>query len=219
MLASCDSDEPMPCSNPNESNSTLNLRFTPEWNGEQIEAGSEFEDHLGNRLRLFNFKTFIAEIKVELQFDVPNSESFTKLEFSTGVPAEYNVDYDPSTWPNAHPLSVQGAQGMHWAWNTGYVFTKFDGKADTTDAAEPTYLYPFTFHCGDDTFYTGHAFDIEISSGIESSHTLDIKLHTETILNSSHSIDIREDGETHTGGDFELASEFIENFNSTIELE
>jgi hypothetical protein len=243
FIPSCDEDdEVLVCSScPVPSVSSLNITFIPTWNNVPVTNGDEYEDQFGNRLLQFNFKTFVSNIiissqgsetelseieilelgdgAIELSYSVANDMSFDELKFHTGVPPEYNVDYDPSTWPNSHPLSVQGAAGMHWGWNTGYIFTKFDGKADTTEMAEPTYLYPFAFHTGDDAFYIEHVFDLDIATQTESEAEINVIIHMEKFLDGIHSIDIREDGETHTGGDFELAQQFIDNFNSSLELE
>ena len=243
FIPSCDEDdEVLVCSScPVPSVSSLNITFIPTWNDVTVTNGDEYEDQFGNRLLQFNFKTFVSNIiissqgsetelseieilelgdgAIELSYSVANDMSFDELKFHTGVPPEYNVDYDPSTWPNSHPLSVQGAAGMHWGWNTGYIFTKFDGKADTTEMAEPTYLYPFAFHTGDDAFYIEHVFDLDIATQTESEAEINVIIHMEKFLDGIHSIDIREDGETHTGGDFELAQQFIDNFNSSLELE
>jgi len=236
IVSSCDTDEDtsMACSN-------LAVTFTPLWNGEPVANGSEYQDQYGNRLLQFNFKAFLSDFRiissaeevtmsevellnfsdgaVTLNYEIPSSTEFTEFKFATGVPAVYNVDYDPSSWPNAHPLSVQGAQGMHWSWNTGYIFTAFDGKADTTDVAEPNYLYPFTFHAGSDEFYTEFSFDIDIATQNQTSHNLNFKIDMEQFLSGANEIDIRDDGETHTGGDFDLALQFTENFNSSISLD
>ncbi len=245
MLAvSCDDDNEENCSpgtTPIPEVSSLKLTFSPTWNNIPVEDGSEYEDQFGNRLLQFNFKTFISNIiissegneielsdieilevgdgAIELNYSVANDSSFDELKFHTGVPPEYNVDYDPSTWPNSHPLSVQGAAGMHWGWNTGYIFTKFDGKADTTDAVDPVYLYPFVFHTGDDAFYTEHIFEVDIATQTETEAEIKVIINMEKFLDGIHSIDIRDDGETHTGGDFELAQQFIDNFNSSLEVE
>ena len=44
-------------------------------------------------------------------------------------------------------------------------------------------------------------------------------IHMEKFFDGVHSIDVRDDGDTHTGGDFELAQQFIDNFNSSLEVE
>lgn len=241
LWSSCDDDdETAECPPPVEL-SSLKLTFIPTWNGITMQEGSEYTDQFDTRLLQFNFKTFISSLKlttsneeielsdvellsfddgeVELNYAVPNNSTFTSFKFHTGVDPEFNVDYDPSTWPNNHPLSVQGAQGMHWGWNTGYIFTKFDGKADTTDAVEPTYLYPFAFHVGADEFYTEHIFESEMTSQNQSDLELTIRIRMEKFFSSVTEIDIRDDGETHTGGDFELAQQFVDNFNTSFELE
>ena len=243
LAVACDEgDEAVDCAvTPEPSLSSLKLTFVPTWNNVAVANGAEYEDQFGNRMLQFNFKTFVSNIMVssegsetelseveilevgdgavELRYSVANDTSFDELKFHTGVPPEYNVDYDPSTWPNSHPLSVQGAAGMHWGWNTGYIFTKFDGKADITEAAEPTYLYPFAFHTGDDTFYTEHIFEVDIATQTETEAEINVIIHMEKFLDGIHAIDIREDGETHTGGDFELAQQFIDNFNASLEVE
>ena len=243
LTMSCDKDdETVDCNVvPVPSVSSLKLTFVPTWNNIPVANGAEYEDQFGNRMLQFNFKTFVSNIiissegsetelseieilevgdgAIELSYSVANDMSFDELKFHTGVPPEYNVDYDPSTWPNSHPLSVQGAAGMHWGWNTGYIFTKFDGKADTTDVATPAYLYPFAFHTGDDAFYTEHVFDLDIATQTETEAEINVIIHMEKFLDGIHSIDIREDGETHTGGDFELAQQFIDNFNASLEVE
>jgi len=243
LTLSCDDDdETVNCADTlAPSASSLKLTFVPTWNNVPVANGSEYEDQFGNRLLQFNFKTFISNImissegnetelseveilevgdgNVELNFSVSNETIFDELKFHTGVAPEYNVDYDPSTWPNSHPLSVQGASGMHWSWNTGYIFTKFDGKADTTDVADPAYLYPFAFHAGDDAFYTEHIFEVDIATQTETEAEINVIIHMEKFFDGVHSIDVRDDGETHTGGDFELAQQFIDNFNSSLEVE
>ncbi|MFK7757801.1 MAG: MbnP family protein [Flavobacteriales bacterium] len=238
-LFSCEDDETEECVA--APTSKVLVKFIPQWNGEPVEDGAEYQDHYGNELLQFNFKAFISNLKligetgeadlseiellalgdgmVELEFDVPAGENYTSLLFHTGVPPEYNVDYDPSSWSNSHPLSVQGAQGMHWSWNTGYIFTKFDGKADTLGTTSPGYLYPFSFHAGADEFYTPHDYPLNIATLENDTSTITFTLAMETLLNSAHDIDIREDGETHTGGDFDLAQQFTDNFNACFSLE
>ncbi len=242
VFSSCkDDDDPeVSCSLP-ESRSSLKITFVPTWSGEVVQAASEYEDQFGNRLLQFNFKTFISNIRissdgedlelsevellsfdegaVSLSYSIPDNNSYDQLKFATGVPSEYNVDYDPSTWPNDHPLSVQGAQGMHWSWNTGYIFTKFDGKADTTDVIEPVYLYPFAFHTGADEFYFEHEFDIDIATQVQTDTEIQVTIQMEKFFDGQTQIDIRDDGETHTGGDFGLAEEFINNFNQSFTVE
>lgn len=242
LVFSCCGDDPEPIDTDGLFyNSQLKLRFTPTWNGVPVTDGSEYTDQFGNRLLQFNFKFFVSELKlvseaggelevspvelievgdgeVELTFPILQETNYTAFKMHTGVSPEYNVDYDPSTWPNDFPLSVQGAAGMHWSWNTGYIFTKFDGKADTTDTVEPSYLYPFSFHAGADEFYTLFEYDMEFYSEIDSTHDVHFQIEMEKFLDGVHQIDIRDDGETHTGGDFQLAQQFTDNFNASLQL-
>ena len=144
------------------------------------------------------------------------STNYNKIQWSGGVPASVNKDSDPAAFPNSHPLSVQGSAGMFWSWNTGYIFTKFDGKANLTGGLGPV-LDPFAFHIGEDFLYRSHEASVNVCPNGDETQRVYIDFHVDQFLaNPIDTIDISQDNITHTSGNVELAERFNENFNSAI---
>ena len=95
--------------------------------------------------------------------------SFKGISFTLGVPAELNHG-DPTDYPTTHPLSE--FSGMHWTWNSGYIFLKIDGFIDSTTLGVGTQLdHSLTYHVGLDTlarkqYFNGESFTIEAGSNL-----------------------------------------------------
>lgn len=70
------------------------------------------------------------------------------VRFSIGVPRA--VNHKDATTAKA-PLSVD--DGMFWAWNSGYIFSSFEGKTDLNGSALPVAL-----HYGEDKNYSTISF-------------------------------------------------------------
>lgn len=221
---------------------TVNISLNALYQGGELEIGEVYYDILGHRIRVEGFKTYISEV-VAVRADgttetvsdvflanfeeenvitgqIPAGE-YVGFKFGTGVPEDRNKDADPSNYPNDHPLSAIGSEGMFWHWNTGYIFTKFDGKADTLGQEGNDLLHPFAFHCGDDPFYQTH-------ENLNSSFTLnpdeevnfEVNFHAEKFLYSAaDTIDIKVNYLTHTSGNYDLAERFMSLFNQAIEIE
>jgi hypothetical protein len=67
-----------------------------------------------------------------------------KVRFSVGVDGAVNHN-DPSNWPTTHPLYYQ-SPSQHWGWSSGYLFTTFEGDADSDNngtADEPWQIHSF----------------------------------------------------------------------------
>lgn len=71
--------------------------------------------------------------------DVPAGD-YRGIRFNVGVPRELN-HLDATSAQS--PLSVD--DGMFWAWNSGYVFSRFEGKTTLNGTATPV-----AFHFGED---------------------------------------------------------------------
>ena len=145
---------------------TLNANFS--FNGDSVLVGRTALDDAGNHLRLETFSIYLGGIELlndtgairlsdaeRWDAGAPNAWSYivqpgtySGFRLHLGVPTEFNTDTDPTIWPNDHPLGVNGSAGMFWSWNTGYIFSKFDGKADTTGGEN--FIHPYAFHIGGD---------------------------------------------------------------------
>lgn len=235
FLSSCEHDKDGP--------GTLQVVFSAEFKGEPFEVGTVYYDDMGNRIRIDNFMSYFSAINVLTPdgTEIPmkdfalinfndgatysvelDSKEYKGLTFNLGIPKEFNKDVDPTTYPNDHPLSVQGSQGMFWHWNTGYIFTKFEGKADTTGVEGAEILHPFAFHVGDDPMFRQHDdasnFNFKIEQG--STKVIHVIIDVEKIMKGEgDQIDIATDYITHTSGNTALATRFMNNFNEAIRVE
>jgi hypothetical protein len=227
---------------PDPEPATLNVKLNALFEGQPLEIGEVYYDVLGHRIRVDGFKTYISNVYAVKEdgtevlvksifladFDEENvisgeveAGNYSGIRFGTGVPEEVNKDSDPSVYANDHPLSAIGSEGMFWHWNTGYIFTKFEGKADTLGQEGNDLLHPFAFHCGDDPFYVDHeylnqAFSIAPTGEAE----VEINFHADRFFYSDNdTIDIKQNFLTHTSGNYDLAERFMTLFGGAIEME
>lgn len=219
------------------------LNFNPMWLGSDFVMQDVYYDDFGNRIRIDKFMHYVSFLKLikddgsevilkdfhlldfyndnSFVFDVP-AGMYKKLKFGIGVPEEYNKDQDPAQYPSSNPLSVAGSQGMFWTWNTGYIFVKFEGKADTTATEGAELLHPVAIHIGDDPLfrrYSSPEMDIELLAG--QTKNLNVNIHIDQILETGgvSDIDFATDAITHTSNNLVLATAFMDNYVNAISLE
>lgn len=216
------------------------LRLAPRayFNEMPLEIGTSYTDVLGHTVRVDGFKTYISEVfavktdgsEVPLLgidlinfLDAPTYNwtiergDYQGIKFAMGVPEELNKDQDPAQYPSNHPLSVNGSAGMFWTWNSGYIFTKFEGKANLDGEADPI-LAPWAYHVGEDFLYQEHFIEKPFTIG-EATEVLYLDFDADRFFyNDSDTINIAEDNITHTSGNVELAERFNTLFNEAISL-
>jgi hypothetical protein len=218
-----------------------NLVITPVYGDQPFNIGTVYTTSQGYRLRVETMKTYMANIQLHtitgdstilkdilvhdfstpLQLNADIKEgSYNKIKMSVGVPSELNKDQDPSQYANSHPLSVQGSSGMFWTWNTGYIFTKFDGRLDLSGQEGAQLIDPFAFHTGDDLLYRTIELPIDIAAEDNGSYTIQVKMDIRKFIeNDSDPIDLSVDYLTHTVGNMNLARRFVENVALSFEVE
>ena len=243
-FSACDTEDPKPEPQaPEEGEFTL--RFEPYWENEPLAIGDVYNTADGFRLRVENLDFYISNVTINhsengpfvgsevalLQDESENMEvtfdadagSYSGFSFAFGIPSEVNTDSDPTQFPNSHPLSVQGSNGMFWTWNTGYIFTTFDGRADTTGTEGEPLNHPFAFHCGHDSLYELRDYSdnsFEVTEGENTVITLRIQVD-QILTNSENPVDIREESITHSSGEagLALAEKIVDNFYGATTLE
>ncbi len=219
------------------------VRFTPQWQGTPFAMQGVYYDNFGNRLRIDKFMHYVSSLRLikednsevilkdfylldffnnnVIELEVPAGK-YKKLKFDVGIPEAYNKDQDPAQYPSSSPLSVAGSQGMFWTWNTGYIFIKFEGKADTTGIEGEELLSPFAIHIGDDPLfrrYTSPIFDTDIVAG--ETKTFNVILHVDQLLatGGTSDIDLATDAITHTSNNLVLATTFVDNYINAVTVE
>lgn len=136
---------------------------------------------------------------------IPNDA--VAFSFGIGVPAHANKQ-DPTLYPNTHPYSIKGSNGMHWTWNSGYKFIMLEGKRDTS--ASGNFLDSFSYHTGTDSLYTRLKYPITERSLLLG---FDIWVDVPKLFQN---IDLNAEPETMGGN--ELAQRFTNNFVSALVL-
>ena len=215
---------------------TLNAEFS--FAGDSVSIGRNAIDPAGNNLRLETFSIYLGAIELlndtgavrlsdaeRWDAGAPNSWEWTVepgtydgFRVHLGVPAEYNTDTDPTIWPNDHPLGMNGSAGMFWSWNTGYIFSKFDGKADTTGAE--SFTHPFAFHIGGDDYLVEVRYGDPWEVAECSEHQFDLRGELmDFLVNGTDTIDIRDDFITHTGDNPDLAVRYVTAQQAAVTLE
>ena len=148
---------------------------------------------------------------------LPNGD-YTGIRFGIGVPADLNTGQDPAQYPSSHPLSVEASESMFWTWNSGYIFSKFEGKL-ALDNDPNNMIDPYAFHIGTDNFYL----DIELAHSFTVSgntQTVDVVFDASSFLTGADdTIDLATDNITHTMGNMPLANRFNALFSNSIRVE
>ncbi|MBI1266035.1 MAG: hypothetical protein GC193_01255 [Cryomorphaceae bacterium] len=214
----------------------VNIEVRATWYGSPLVVGEKYSNSLGFPMRIEQFKTYLTGIKAvradgstvkisdvellnfantnNLSLTLPVGE-YTGLRFAVGVPAEINIGSDPASYPSSSPLSISGAFGMFWTWNSGYIFVKFEGKT-AFDETAVVLNQPFAFHIGTDNFYSEHDFALNFTVG-ESPVNLDIVFEADKFLvGENDTIDLEVDYITHSTDNMPLAERFMNLYNDAI---
>lgn len=92
--------------------------------------------------------------------------SYVGLGWDVGIDSVTNHG-DPLLFAEGHPLSPTSPTNDHWTWNTGYVFLKMEGLADTSAAMSGTLDKPWELHVATDPLLRSLSFTkaVSISQG------------------------------------------------------
>lgn len=247
FLVNCEPDDPEPVDNTDSGDptGTVTLRFEPYYQDEPLEIGEVYTNAMGYRLQIENLDFYISNTTItddesvevtgseiellmdedpamEMSFEAATG-NYSGLSFSFGIPSEVNTDSDPTQFPNSHPLSVEGSNGMFWTWNTGYIFTTFDGRADTTGIAGNPLNHTFAFHCGNDQLFETRDYpDLAFEVAEDQENVFVFRIQVDQLLdNPDNPIDLKEESLTHSSGEdgLALAIKFTNNFYEATTLE
>jgi hypothetical protein len=141
-------------------------------------------------------------------------DNYTEMEFNFGLDSAANHS-DPSTYAATHALSSSSATYDHWSWNSGYIFLKIEGVADTSAAMTGVVDGPFEMHIGGDSFLSAISLsdDITVTSGTPAH--MHIAIDWGKVLNG---IDLK-DAHTHTMDNMPLANTVAANFLTAFSVE
>lgn len=216
---------------PPSTKGTLQVNFTASFNGQPMVLNSVYSSALNYRIKPETVKYLLHhfqlkrtdgsyyEIREAVNINHANATNgfsiqlepanYTAVKFGLGVDASMN-NADPNLLPPTHPFSTNQANDLHWNWSTGYIFAKFEGRADTSGTGSGNLDRLFFFHPGANTLYG----EVELTSsfGITTGQTRTITIDLDVnklITNTSDTIDLKYDYSTHTNDNYPLAERFI----------
>lgn len=141
----------------------LRLEIAPEWNGLPLVIGKQLGNHL-DQLAISRVDGLVSDLALQrtngtwLESDLWTAvisfekgrlsaladglpaEEFKAIRFRVGVDAKTDAS-DPQQWPPDHPLHPDVC-GLHWGWNSGYVFLAIEGRW----APAPGKISGFSYH-------------------------------------------------------------------------
>ncbi len=147
-----------------DSRQKLRLEFEPEWQGKPLrlnqrldhKAGGEFSisrlDGLISQLALqrldgtwletdrWYFFLSVSQGRLTTTADGLPAQEFKALRFRVGLDPKTDAG-DPQVWPADHALHPDVC-GLHWGWNSGYVFLAVEGRWQP----EPARSSGFSYH-------------------------------------------------------------------------
>lgn len=143
--------------------------------------------------------------------DVP-SGNYRGFRFLVGLDSATNHS-DPTIYPSDNPLSIQ-SPGIHWDWNSGYIFMKVEGYVDTTLNNSGAPDYEFFYHVGMDALkrtidFSASSFEVKAGTDAELALELDLR----KVLTN---VDMRTENETHTFNNMPLAEKIADNWQGAF---
>lgn len=241
LFSSCKNDPPVP----EEQSQETSLNFKVQANGEDLIFYQDYYDALGYRYQLETFRVYLSDViftndaneKVmfndidflkfrENQTNSPITPTsivselpegnYKQMSFNIGVGKEQNLG-DPSQYEKDHPLSIY--QGMHWDWNTGYIFMKLEGRVDSMPGGGGSLDNSVLYHVGRDDLLRTVTLDIDLNVTADYSNDLTFGININKIFASeTDTINILNDGFTHTTEDFVLAKRVMDNAQKAFYL-
>lgn len=199
--------------------------------------GVEFQTASGRKFNLADLRYYISNIvliksdgsqfpitgKVILanpsthEYELSNVPvgNYKGFKFMVGLDSATNHS-DPTVYAAENPLSIQ-SPGIHWDWNSGYIFMKIEGNVDTTAAANGPLDLQYFYHVGLDDLkrtidFSTSAFSVVSGSDYEIGLEFDL-------LDALDNVDMRTENETHTFNDVPLATKIADNWQGAFSLE
>ncbi|HRI00317.1 MAG TPA: hypothetical protein PK006_04620 [Saprospiraceae bacterium] len=147
------------------------LEFDHRWGTQELKLNSSLLTPAGDSVKFTAFRYFISNISFlkadGSEYKVPNSYFLVDHELDksreitlTNIPADdyravqfiIGVDSAKSTTALDQRTGVldpaTGAQGMYWAWNSGYIFIKVEGESPSAPIDSITLKRRFWYHIG-----------------------------------------------------------------------
>lgn len=133
------------------------------------------------------------------------------LRFTVGLDSAVNHG-DPTVFAKDHPLAIQ-TPGMHWDWNSGYLFMKIEGRVDTTQNGAGAPATEFFYHIGLDKMKRAIDMQTPFSVGDAQENGIKLKFDLAGMLDG---IDMKTEIVTHSFDNQPLARRIADNWQKAF---
>lgn len=152
----------------------------------------------------------------ETMLGMIDDNGYIGIKFDLGLDSATN-HMDPSNYTTGDPLANQNPS-MHWAWNSGYIFSRFEGMYDTTSVGGAAPNSGFEYHVGMDNML--RTIELYFASPVTLTSTdgmlmLDINLDMMGVLNN---VDLLTENSTHTMDNMPLAMKITNNLANSFSV-
>ena len=137
--------------------------------------------------------------------------NYKGLRFTIGLDSAIN-HCDPTVFEAGLPLAIQ-TPGMHWDWNSGYLFMKIEGRVDTTKKCAGLPSTEFFYHLGMDRMKRG--IDIQQIFSISKSTNYSLRLKFD-LAKVFACIDMRSEISTHSFDNQPLAARMADRWQEAF---
>jgi hypothetical protein len=239
FIASCKKDASDPL--PESTTQSLTLRMTPRVGDDTLDFTSSFITDNNERYTLSMFRYYMSNIRLvkndgseyaitDKIFLVNPSVSdyplgnvpvgdYKGIRFTVGLDATTN-HLDPTAYPITNPLAIQ-SPGMHWSWNSGYIFLMMEGSCDTTALNDDVLTYgqyskSMFYHIGMDALATSVDIHNEAFT-VSSANQKILNIHSD-VNELFTGVNLKTENQSHTMGSMPLATKVAGNINSMFSI-
>lgn len=214
---------------------SLELTFSNSYKGEQVELGKNYSLDDGTALTFLKSEMFISDLvlvdkdgkerpvqdvfllkfegkDLSYSFSDVDVENLDKIKFGIGVNKESNAK-KPEDFSVDSPLREGG---YYWeAWKS-YIFTKTEGKVDTT--GDGVAKLGYVFHTGSDEVYTTYEADISDFSLSDDKLKLHVDFDMHAQMHPNGKVrDIKSNPVIHTGN-IEVLKELVQIMKNSTKV-
>lgn len=242
FFSSCEKDPPI--DNGGEQDATIN--FIAQADGQDLIFYQDYTAPLNYRYQVETFRFYLSNIELinsnnevievediallkfredqrtspvvpqQITAQIPVG-NYKELRFDLGVDENRNGQ-DPAQYDREHPLSIY--QGMHWDWNTGYIFLKLEGRVDSLPGGNGQLDKSLLYHIGLNELRRSVSLDIDfkVEQGENlAALNLGVDIH-KIFASASDTINISSEGYTQTMDVKPLAIRVADNASQSFYL-
>lgn len=202
-------------------------------NGAVYNADSVYQDGFGNDYKINFVRVYLSQLQFtdhdSTLTNLPNNYLLLEPTTSTyalgSLPTGHYHDFlfnvgidsatnhsDPNAYAPTSPLYPQ-SPSMHWTWNSGYIFYKLEGVADTN--MDGTFETNFSYHVGTDNMK--RAITETVHKDVVKDQTTDVNVAV-NLGQFLNNVNLDTEFKTHTMDNMPLATKIANNSSTAFSI-